>query len=255
MRIALCFSGQPRFIDKVAPMIKENIIGDYDVDVFGHLWFDEELQSKPYKYGGAGGWKNQRIDPDAIEQFKKAYNPKGLIVESSKKFLNSNLSNNYGASLKRYKWGAIDNPEEPNFAVRDVNNITSYYYSLLKVCTLKKEYEYEHDFKYDLVIKTRTDTIVHNKIDYSSFANVKNSVFYSGNQGQMDGMINDWFNFGPSKAMDAFMSPFPVLDSCIDACMEQTGGAWCCELVHKKMVDFFKINPQPLPIHITLPRF
>ena len=194
MRIALCFSGQPRFINKVAPIIKENIIGDYNVDVFAHLWFDEELQSKPYKFGGEGGWRNQRIDPNAIDDFKKQYNPKGLLVQSSKKFLNSYLSDNYEASLKRYKWGAIDNPEEPDFAIRDVNNITSYYYSLMKVCMLKKEYEYEHDFKYDMVIKIRTDSIVHNKIDYESFINVKNTVFYSGNQAQSDGMINDWFN-------------------------------------------------------------
>tara|TARA_Y100000389_G_scaffold194379_1_gene224289 strand:+ start:2695 stop:3462 length:768 start_codon:yes stop_codon:yes gene_type:complete len=255
MRIALCFSGQPRFIDKVAPIIKENIIGDYNVDVFAHLWFDEELQSKPYKFGGAGGWRNQRIESNAIDDFKKQYNPKDLLVQSSKKFLNSYLSDNYEASLKRYKRGAIDNPEEPDFAIRDVNNITSYYYSLMKVCLLKKEYEYEHDFKYDMVIKIRTDSIVHNKIDYESFAKVKNTVFYSGNQGQSDGMINDWFNFGSSKTMDVFMSPFPVLDKCIDACMDQTNGAWCCELIHKKMVDFFKINSQPLPIHITLPRF
>ena len=236
-------------------MIKENIIGDYDVDVFGHLWFDEELQSKPYKYGGAGGWKNQRIDPDAIEQFKKAYNPKGLIVESSKKFLNSNLSNNYGASLKRYKWGAIDNPEEPNFAVRDVNNITSYYYSLLKVCTLKKEYEYEHDFKYDLVIKSRTDTIVHNKIDYSSFANVKNSVFYSGNQGQMDGMINDWFNFGGSEAMEGFMGVFPLLRYLMLQTKYHREGTWCIELVHIELLNTLGIPVERHPFSVTLPRF
>lgn len=255
MRIALCFSGQPRFIKRVAPLIKQNIIGNYDVDVFAHLWFDEDLQSKPYKYGGAGGWKEQRIDSDAIKQFEDEYNPKRLVVENSKKFLYSNLSDNYLPSLQRYKWGAIDNPDEPNFPVRDVNNITSYYYSLLKVCLLKKEYEYENDFKYDIVVKTRTDSEVHNKIEFESFLNISNTVFYSGSQQQKDGMINDWFNFGSSKSMDVFMSPFPVLDYCIESCMQQTDGAWCCELIHKKMVDFFKINSQPLPIYITLPRF
>ena len=75
MKIALCFSGQPRFIEQVAPYVKENIIGDYDVDVFAHLWFDEDLQTKPYKYGGSGGWKDQRIASNAIEQFEQTYNP------------------------------------------------------------------------------------------------------------------------------------------------------------------------------------
>lgn len=253
MKIALCFSGQPRFIEQVAPSILENVIGDHDVDVFAHLWFDETLQTKPYKYGGTGKWKDQRISPDAIEKFKEIYKPKSILVENSKKFLDSNLSGNYLASLKRYKWGSIDNPDEPNFEVRDVNNIISYYYSLMKVCTLKKEYEHENDFKYDYVLKIRTDSIVHNKIQYEGFP--KDIIFFSGNQNQPDGMINDWFNFGGSKVMDAFMSAYPVIDYCIDECMAQTEGAWCCELIHRKMIDFFKIPCRPLPIHITLPRF
>lgn len=253
MKIALCFSGQPRFIEEVAPSIKENVIGDYDVDIFAHLWFDDGLQSKPYKYGGSGKWKDQRISSDAINKFVEIYNPKKILIQSSKKFLDSNLSDNYLASLKRYKWGAIDNPEEPNFNVRDVNNIISYYYSLQKVNTLKKEYEYDNDFKYDIVIKIRTDSIVHNKISYESFP--KDKIYYSGNQNQPDGMINDWFNFGSSKVMDPFMNAFCVIDHCIDKCMEQTGGAWCCELIHRKMIDFFDIPCQKLPIHITLPRF
>ncbi len=60
MKIALCFCGQPRFVEEVAALIKENVIQNYDVDVFAHLWFDKELQTKPYKYGGAGGWKHQK---------------------------------------------------------------------------------------------------------------------------------------------------------------------------------------------------
>ena len=139
MKIALCFSGQPRFIEQVAPYVKENIIGDYDVDVFAHLWFDEDLQTKPYKYGGSGGWVDQRIASNAIEQFEQTYNPKKLVVEKSKKFRNSALSDNYMPSLDRYKGGKPDYSKEPNFEVRDVNNIISYHYSLLQACLLKKE--------------------------------------------------------------------------------------------------------------------
>lgn len=253
MRIALCFSGQPRFINEVSANILNNVVGQYDVDVFGHLWFDDELQTKPYKYGGTGAWKDQRISSDAIDQFQEIYKPKKLIVEKSKKFLDSNLSDNYLPSLKRYKWGAIDNPDEPNFEVRDVNNIISYYYSLMRVCQIKKEYEYSNDFKYDYVIKMRTDSIIHNQIQYEQFP--KDIIFFSGMQNQPDGMINDWFNFGGSKVMDVFMSAFSVIDYCIDECMNQTDGAWCCELIHRKMINFFGIQCHPLPINITLPRF
>ena len=47
MKIALCLSGQPRFINECAPFILKNICEGYDADVFFHLWFDENLQNKP----------------------------------------------------------------------------------------------------------------------------------------------------------------------------------------------------------------
>ena len=32
MKLALCFSGQPRFVNECSPLIKSNVIGDYDID-------------------------------------------------------------------------------------------------------------------------------------------------------------------------------------------------------------------------------
>ena len=63
MRIALLLSGQPRFVKEVAPIILANVIGDYNVDTFCHFWFDDKLQSEPYKYGecNKGEWHKQRI--------------------------------------------------------------------------------------------------------------------------------------------------------------------------------------------------
>ena len=85
MKIALCFSGQPRFIKESASLIKENVIQDYDVDVFSHLWFDEGLQTKPYKYGGSGGWIKQRISDESLDDFIKLYNWSNQIEKSLKK--------------------------------------------------------------------------------------------------------------------------------------------------------------------------
>ena len=49
MKIALCFSGQPRFVQEAAPYIIKNCRDGYDVDVFAHLWFDENLQTSTYR--------------------------------------------------------------------------------------------------------------------------------------------------------------------------------------------------------------
>ena len=253
MKLSVCFCGQPRFVEQVAPLIKTNVFGNYNVDVFAHLWFDEDLQTKQYKYGGAGGWENQRIPKDAIEKFIELYSPVRIKVESSKTFLNHQYSDNYTPTLERYKQGAINNPKEPNYPVRDVNNIHSYYYSMNEVCLLKKLYELENDFKYDYVIWLRTDSEVRNSVMYECFD--KNILYYTGINNQPDGMICDWFNFGGSKVMDAFMGTFPVIDLCIENCIKQTNGAWCSELIHTQIMNAFQIKSQPLPIYITLPRF
>lgn len=252
-KIALCFSGQPRFIDEAYPFIQKNVIKNENIDVFAHLWFDDDLTDKPYKYGGDGNWQHQRISKNAIEIFKQKYNPICLKVEKSKKFKNSFLEETYYPSLSRYKRGSINNPLEPNFIERDINNIISYYYSLNQVCLLKKEYEYFNNFKYDAVIRMRTDAIVKTDLDYNLIND--NTLYYSDNQKQPDNMINDWLNYGKSDVMDSFMGCFPLIEYLIEDCKKQTGGAWCCELIHKKMMEKMCINTSGKDICIKLPRF
>ena len=100
MKIALCIHGQPRLIPQCASYILKNMCEGYDVDVFFHFWFDEKLQTQPYKFGGDGGWEKQRISPSAIEDSLKIYNPKLYKVEESKIFKDSIAKSNPFALLR-----------------------------------------------------------------------------------------------------------------------------------------------------------
>jgi hypothetical protein len=246
MKISLCLSGQPRFVQEVAPYIIQNCCNGYDVDVFAHLWFDEDLQTKPYKFEGQ--WQSQRLRSTAVDEVLKIYNPVSYIVEPSKKFIDPTI--HFETSLKKYwTWG------EPGQEFRDriINNTISYYYSLNQVNNLKKAYEYANGFKYDWVVRCRTDTILHTKINYEQYD--QNVINFSNISNQPDGMINDWFDFGGSKVMDAFMGVFPMFDFAIEKCMNENNNAFCPELIHRKMIDFFDIEISSHPIIITLPRF
>lgn len=246
MKIALCLSGQPRFVQEVAPYIIKNCCDGYDVDVFAHLWFDGDLQTKPYKFEGQ--WQSQRLRSTAVDEVLQIYNPVSHIIEPSKKFIDPTI--HFETSLKRYwTWG------EPGQEFRDriINNTISYYYSLNQVNNLKKAYEYDNGFKYDWVVRCRTDTILHTKINYKHYDS--NVINFSNISNQPDGMINDWFDFGGSKVMDVFMSVFPIFDFAIEKCMNENDNAFCPELIHRKMIDFFDIDIQSHPIGITLPRF
>jgi hypothetical protein len=256
MKIALCLSGQPRFVPEVAPYITKNILNGYDVDTFFHFWFDEDLQSKPYKYGGSGGWENQRISSTAIEDALQIYKPKLYKVEKSKVFLDSNLytelcfrDNGQPINWTRHWRESM----EPNYRDRQVNNCLSCHYSLNQVNLLKKEYEYSNNFKYDFVVRCRTDTVIHTKILFENYD--KNTIHYSGMQNQPDNMILDWINFGSSKHMDAFMSTFSMSDLFLEKCMMNNNGAWCNEMLHKTVLDHFNIPYQAHPLHVELPRF
>ena len=43
MKIALCFSGQPRSYEKGYEYYKKNLLDHYDVDVFIHTWDTDDM--------------------------------------------------------------------------------------------------------------------------------------------------------------------------------------------------------------------
>lgn len=256
MKIALCFSGQPRFVKEIYPSIKKYLIGNYQFDVFAHLWFDEKLRTEPYKYGGAGGWEHQRISVDAIKVFEELYQPKKIKVEPSKVFKYHNLT----TKLCHYPDGKViewskhwQDSQEPDYRNRIVHNNISNFYSLQQVNLLKQAYEFENDFQYDLVIRCRTDTILHHNIQYELLD--KKYVYYTNTLNQPDGMIADWINIGNSENMDVFMNTFGNIRKVFELCISKHHGCWSNEMLHRITLDLFNIPHQGLPIYVSLPRF
>ena len=50
MRIALCYSGRPRNYKECLKNHQETFgLGGDNVDVFAHLWFDEDIIGKPFR--------------------------------------------------------------------------------------------------------------------------------------------------------------------------------------------------------------
>jgi hypothetical protein len=256
MKIALCLSGQPRFIKEVSPYILKNVCEGYDVDTFFHFWFDEDLINKPYKYGGNGGWIDQRIDPNAINDAINIYNPKNYKVEPSKKFYDNFIKTDYcfrdnGELISWTKHWKESN--EPDYRNRMVNNTLSNFYSMNQVLLLKKEEEYKNNKKYDYVIRMRSDCVIHTKLIYESYDN--NKVHYTGILNQPDKMVADWINFGNSINMDVFMGIFSMFDKILNKCKKNKNGAWSNEMLHKTALDIFEIETQSNLIFVEVPRF
>jgi hypothetical protein len=258
MKIALIISGQPRFVKECAASLINNIIDKNNVDVFAHLWFDEKLTNTPYKY--EGNWTSQTISSDAVDSFKNLYHPKLIEIEESFLFQDELL--NFEPSLKKYvDWktpNAPDNMKNGTKGFSDLikSNQISYFYSLNKANLLKKKFEYLHNFKYDWVVRSRTDTILHSPINFSNYnPNVVNYTNINNQETVTPGLICDWLNFGSSYVMDIFNSCFSCYNYLIEECKSTNNGSWCPELVHRKMIDLHQISAEGHPIPISLPRF
>jgi hypothetical protein len=249
MKVAACFSGQPRFIEECSESILKNVFQDYQVDVFAHLWFDDDLLTKPYKYGGSGGWENQRICPNAVQKFQEVYSPLELKVEPSHNFYDPYMEDEFEISQEKYWKGSFG---EPNYMERQIKNTLSNFYSMSEVNRLKLIHEYKNQFKYDWVFKIRTDVNVHTKINLSAY---NPSSFNCTNTMQQPPHVNDWISFGGSDIMDVFMGVFPMFQRIFDLTKYNRDGAWDNETLHAQILEQMSINIERHNINLSVPRF
>lgn len=135
MKIAICFSGELRTGVKSSNNLL-NFIGDLlpDCDFFIHTWDINSYRSP----------LNLRIDPmpstkvpeSDFNEIFKIYKPKGILIEDQKKFWNNLILNYPGTGDLIHLW-----------------------YGFYQSIELKRKYELENNFQYDVVIKLRTDCI------------------------------------------------------------------------------------------------
>ena len=81
MKIALCFSGQPRYIEKSFEQFQRGIFEKNDVDVFAHLWWDDSYKGKTFVWESDDRYPE---DYNPLEAFKEKFKPKNIIVEPHK---------------------------------------------------------------------------------------------------------------------------------------------------------------------------
>lgn len=142
-KIALCYSGRPRDLVECYENHKKYFgLGQEDVDVFAHLWFDESLSGTPYlPNGGQGVWPDESIK----SWISQNWNPKKIVFEKPKIFENLFV----GQWEQNRGWHSAGHKD----------SMLSSLYSLQEAVKLKKEYEIENNFKYDYVVRLRPDMV------------------------------------------------------------------------------------------------
>lgn len=177
MRIAVCLSGQLRNwkIGKdnqkwFWTTANHEVV---EVDYFAHTWdysMDREGVSQPYV--------EREVTTEEFTEFKEFFNLKGSILDSKR---------------NKYFFGN--------------DHWSSLFYSLSQSLLLKRKYELENKFEYDVVVKSRPDVCFNPRHWFKFQHKLYNNTLYTTHGGEMD-MEFKMFNFndcvflGNSYTMD-----------------------------------------------------
>lgn len=211
MRVALCLSGHFRSFERVYPSLKASIIDPHKTDVFIATW-------DAVGYDGVRGdahMRHNRLNPERVQRL---FAPKKMLIEPPKQW-----------DTKRYH--VIH-----DIGLRNPEIIFGMFYGIYTANKLKTEYEQEHNFTYDVVIRSRADLQFENVLPAHELeACTKSNAVYIPKFGNYNG-LNDQFAFGCSDSMNKYCDTYPNLDKFYDA-----GCKWHAETLVKYTADHFHI--------------
>lgn len=174
MKIAVCLSGQPRSLQRGHEYIAKNLLEPYSPDVFVSTW-DNVVPTSD--------WLSINF----------LYDPKVIVGQKS-------LSPDYFDKYTR-----IASPQHPAY------NTACMLYQVYKANELKREYELQQGFTYDIVVRLRFDFALNTVLN---FENIEPWKLYVPNcrQDPHRVMCNDQLAWGSSEVMDAYSQTFQNAD-------------------------------------------
>ncbi|HRI32891.1 MAG TPA: hypothetical protein PLD02_03990 [Saprospiraceae bacterium] len=237
MKIAVCLSGQPRFLRHFAPSIIKNLILPNNADVFIHSWYSEEATKIPVRSGV--GWADISLERDSDKLLLEIYKPIDAIIEPQIDFPLWNIDH-----LPTRNMGYGGGSEKSENGDYFVKAFQSMWYGIMRSQLLRKQYSLINKFQYDYVVRCRLDCQIHTPI---LFSNLDVNKLHHCHLSDDQKLIHDWFNIGSEKTMDIMASMYWKLKSFYDnSCI------WCNEYWLKLLMQENKIEDQrhPWPISI-----
>jgi hypothetical protein len=216
-KVALCISGQLRSFKEGSPSIVKYIIDEYRPDVFIHTWdkvgtrLPKELTiTHSYKSAFPEKFcneikKNKIFAPVLFARYpslKKTLLNLGELSETEIKKaygerVNLVIEKKENSKEKFEKFQGIP-------AFKKHPNQLKMYYKIWSCNELKKEQEKKQGYKYDVVIRLRSDQPLEKKFTPESIQKVMNNEHLIFNDGVYAYGYGDIIAYGSSKAMDYY---------------------------------------------------
>ena len=154
MKVALLLHGLTRRYDMSFPFIKENIIDKLNADTFISCW---DNQVKEEEIG-----KGENLN---LKKMINLYNP----TRYDEEIYNEEIEKNFTSE----KYLNIFNQPQVHYK-NNWSRLFAFYYKVWKSNELKSQYEFEKNFKYDVVIKWRTDVLIKDVLTKELLNEIKN---------------------------------------------------------------------------------
>lgn len=180
--MALCISGQMRTYKKCYGYLKENVIEPLEPDIFIDTWSERGGTTKT-------SGVSEAPNPVTESTLKRLYSPKSLRIEDFE---------------DRYfkKKDGVEVPKRLQEHTSHWKGNIPMFYKMKGCNDMKKEYECEHSFTYDIVIKLRPDLLIGEEIPQKVLDNPE-ILWHTQTY---DHAISDKFAVSSSENMDYYTS-------------------------------------------------
>jgi len=184
MKIAILLPGQPRFTEDFRFFLS-NIKGYYQADWFVYITNNNVPTRENFKI--ASIWEN--FDADWAYEKIKSMLPVNNVIQS-------------------YQISDADSqvfpPVNNLFEVLDSNSTFKMFYNIYRVDHARQQYEQAHNFKYDLVVRTRPDLGLESEVNLRDLNITENQIVMPDNGWHGIPAANDQFAIGRSNEMSIY---------------------------------------------------
>lgn len=186
-KVAVCISGHMRSFEKTFGRLLDNLLKSTNPDIFIHTW---EFIGAPLRGFDA---PTIRISTNSmLQRINTLYKPQKIVIEPTIRFPTHPLMH------------------QRNFEKRDINGVLGMFFKIKACNQLKREFEKQHNFKYDCVIRLRSDLMLMSPLHVGPDLNV-NKLYIP--MGYDHNGLNDQIAYGSSAIMDRYSAIMDNIES------------------------------------------
>jgi hypothetical protein len=186
MRIAICISGALRLANNALTYFSRQLPADIEPEYFAYVW--------------DGQYATEDELTDAIAE----------KIEGRGKIVRVKIDGDYTPNL---------NFPFTQFPETNLENTMRMFYGIKKANDMKTIYEIEQKFRYDVVVRQRSDIGLSSHLDFAKFLPMVEHFVVFPEDGHWRGGLNDQFAFSSSTNMDVYASVFNFIkDHCMHGC-------------------------------------